>query len=177
MTGRGRILGLALAVGIAPGLAQAAADEVPYGSMESGLSVHAIAKRMDRASFDGAVATYPTAAGGTHRVRIGRYFMWSIVKLFAAPRAVERISMRRFSETCTRYKSGFNQPVMCRLSMSVRVVHRGKARDIAFALRRQVGAHFEPGGDYAGVVHGEVTLPVDDAVRHIGRELDAMGAR
>ncbi len=174
MTGRGIMLGLALALGMVP--AALAADEVPYGSMESGLAVHAMAKRMDVASFDGAVATYPTAAGGTHRVRIGRYFMWSIVKLFAAPKKVERISMRRFSETCTLYKSGFNQAVMCRLSMSVRVVYRGKARDIAFALRRQVGAHFEPGGDYAGVVHGEVTLPVDDAVRHIGRELGAMGA-
>ena len=109
------------------------------------LAVHEMAKRMDRASFEGAVASYPTTAGGTHRVRIGRYFMWSIVKLFAAPRAVERISLRRFSETCTLYKSGFSQAVMCRLSMAVRVVHRGKARDIAFALRKQVGAHFEPG--------------------------------
>ena len=178
MIGRAGGLVLALALGLAPLAALAAEEsEVPYKSMESGLSVHEMAKRMDRASFAGAVASYPTTAGGTHRVRIGRYFMWSIVKLFAAPRSVERISLQRFSETCTLYKSGFSQAVMCRLSMAVRVDHRGRARDISFALRKQVGAHFEPGGDYTGVVHGEVTLAVDDAVAHIGRELAAMGVR
>ncbi len=156
--------------------ADAAGDEVSYQKLAAVNAAHDVLKRIDRASFEGATALYPTAGGRAHPVRIGRYMMWKIVDLFLPSGVVDRIRLESFTEVCRTKDEILKAQVICRLAATLAVGVGGKAHRFELASEQGVGGLFAPGPDYAPAIHAEVAMPVDAAVAELGRRLKALGA-
>jgi hypothetical protein len=160
------------------GAAGAQTSEVPYQALMATARTHAVVGAFDRASFERAVAAYPgDESGRVMAVRTGNYLLWKIVHLFRSDRTVERIALPAFRQVCLLKKSQYATTVVCRLTASLKVTHRGRTRTVNLVASRNVGRYVAPKpGEDMSVIHSGVAATVDDAVKAVAHHLRQMGA-
>ncbi len=130
-------------------------------------SQHQIVQDMDRASFDKAIAYYPTASGEPYAVNMADYLFWKLVIAFRSSARPGKVSLSDFSELCTREKAeiGPGSSAICRLSMAVDVTRNGRTTTYSVKATVNTGRWFDPSRKaYRPTIRAEVRGLLDRLV-------------
>lgn len=159
--------------------ARAADDEHPYDVLKKKNAVHQIVQDIDQASFDAAVARYPsTDRASDHRIAMGRYMMWKIVALFQVKDRVRRLRLAQYGQRCWTQR-GFtgDRTVSCSLTATISVSSDRETHLLTHTIKSQnVGRFFSPARPaYRAVVRTQVRGQVDAAVADYATQMRQRG--